>query len=336
MTLPPHAPTPYTSGMRAIRVEQFGGPEVLRVAEIDDPRPGAGEVVVRLHAAGVNPVEAYIRTGQYARLPELPYTPGGDGAGVVEALGEGVSGVAVGDRVYVAAFLGKTGTYAERIACAARTVHHLPASVSFAQGAALGVPAATAYRALVLRAQVKAGETVLVHGASGAVGIASVQLARGMGLRVFGTAGSDAGTAAVRDAGAHQVFDHHRDGYAAGITEAAGGGGVDVVLEMLANVNLDRDLTLLAPKGRVVVIGNRGRVEIDPRLTMGKETAILGTTLWSTTPQEYTQIHAALVAALESGVLRPVVGRELPLEQAAEAHRAILADRAVGKIVLTM
>ena len=322
--------------MRAIRVEQFGGPEVLQLAEVDDPVPGPGEVVVRLHAAGVNPVEAYIRSGQYARLPTLPYTPGGDGAGVVEALGEGVTGVTAGQRVYVAAFLGKTGTYAERIACPARSVHHLPDGVSFGQGAALGVPAATAYRALVLRAQVKAGETVLVHGASGAVGIAAVQLARGMGLRVLGTAGSDAGAAAAKDAGAHQVFDHSRDGYATLITEATGGAGVDVVLEMLANVNLDRDLTLLAPKGRVVVIGNRGRIEIDPRLTMGKETAILGTTLWSTTPQEYPQIHAALVAALDSGVLRPVVGRELPLEQAADAHRAILADRAVGKIVLTM
>ena len=322
--------------MRAIRVEQFGGPEVLRIAQVDDPQPAAGEVVVRLHAAGVNPVEAYIRTGQYARLPQLPYTPGGDGAGLVESVGDGVTGVAVGDRVYVAAFLGKTGTYAERIACNARTVHPLPAGVTFGQGAALGVPAATAYRALVLRADVKAGETVLVHGASGAVGIAAVQLARGLGLRVFGTAGSAAGAAAVRDAGAHAVFDHARDGYATNITEAAGTGGINVILEMLANVNLDRDLQLLAPKGRVVVIGNRGRVEIDPRLTMGKETAVMGTTLWSTTPDEYTQIHAALVAALESGVLRPVVGRELPLDEAAEAHRAILADRAIGKIVLTM
>ncbi|MBK5296246.1 MAG: NADPH:quinone reductase [Vicinamibacteria bacterium] len=322
--------------MRAVRVDQFGGPEVLRLVEVEDPRAAAGEVVVRLHAAGVNPVEAYIRTGQYARLPELPYTPGGDGAGVVEALGEGVSGMAVGDRVYVAAFLGKTGTYAERIACVARFVHPLPDGVSFGQGAALGVPAATAYRALVLRAQVKAGETVLVHGASGAVGIAAVQLARGLGLRVFGTAGSDAGAAAAKGAGAHDMFDHSQDGYATRITETAGARGVNVVLEMLANINLDRDLTLLAPRGRIVVIGSRGRIEIDPRQTMGKETAILGTTLWSTTPEEYTQIHAALVAALESGVLRPVVGRELPLEQAADAHRAILTDRAVGKIVLTM
>ena len=329
-------PYTYTRRMRAIRVEQFGGPEVLKLVEIQDPRPGAGEIVVRLHAAGVNPVDAYIRSGQYARLPELPYTPGGDGAGVVEVLGDGVTGLAVGDRVYVAAFLSKSGTYAERIACAARFVHSLPSGVSFGQGAALGVPAATAYRALVLRAHVKAGETILVHGASGAVGIAAVQLGRGLGLRVLGTAGSEQGSAAAREAGAHDVFDHREDGYAARISEAAGATGVNVILEMLANVNLERDLTLLAPKGRVVVIGNRGRIEIDPRLTMGKETAILGTTLWSTTPEEYTQIHAALVAALETGVLRPIVGRELPLEQAADAHRAILSDRAVGKIVLTM
>jgi NADPH2:quinone reductase len=322
--------------MRAIRVTEFGGPEVLKLVEISDPAPAPGEVVIRLHAAGVNPVEAYIRTGQYARLPELPYTPGGDGAGIVEAVGEDVTAWAPGDRVYVAAFLARTGTYAERMACSAAFIHRLPVHVSYAQGAALGVPAATAYRALVLRAQVKAGETVLIHGVSGAVGTAAAQLARGLGLRVIGTAGSEAGAAAAREGGAQAIFDHGEDGYATRITEATGGRGVDVVLEMLANVNLDRDLTLLAPKGRVVVIGNRGRIEIDPRLTMGKELAILGTTLWSTTPDEYRQIHAALVAALESGVLRPVVGRELPLDQAAEAHRAILADRAVGKMVLTM
>jgi NADPH:quinone reductase len=322
--------------MRAIRVSQFGGPEVLKLADVPDPVAGPGEVVVKLHAAGVNPVEAYIRTGQYARLPELPYTPGGDGAGVVESVGDGVSAWKAGDRVYVAAFLAKAGTYAEKIAVSAGHVHELPDSVSFAQGASLGVPAATAYRALVIRAGAKAGETLLVHGASGAVGIAAVQLARAMGLRVLGTAGSAAGANAVREAGADQVFDHHETEYPATITAATGGRGVDVILEMLANANLDRDLAMLAPKGRVVVIGSRGRIEIDPRQTMGKESAILGTTLWSTTPAEYTQIHAALVAALRSGVLRPIVGRHLPLAEAAEAHRAILAEKAVGKLVLTI
>jgi len=322
--------------MRAIRVSKFGGPEVLEMVEAPDPVAAPGQVVVRLHAAGVNPVEAYIRTGQYAHLPDLPYIPGSDGAGLVESLGEGVEGIRAGDRVYVAAFLAKSGTYAERVACDARFVHRLPDGVSFVQGAALGVPAATAYRALVLRAAVRAGDTLLVHGASGAVGVAAVQLARGMGVRVLGTAGSAAGEAAAREAGAHEVYDHTDDGYAARITAATGGAGVDVILEMLANVNLDRDLGLLAPKGRVVVIGSRGRVEIDPRQTMGKETAVLGTTLGSSTPAEYTQIHAALVAALESGVLRPIVGRELPLAEAAQAHRAILADKAAGKLVLTM
>ena len=322
--------------MRAVRVATFGDPDVLQVVETADPVAGAGEVVVRLHAAGVNPVEAYIRSGNYARLPELPYTPGADGAGVVDSVGGGVTTVKAGARVYVATLGLRFGTYAERIACPAHMVHPLPESVSFGQGAALGTPAATAYRGLVIRAGARAGETVLVHGASGAVGIAAVQLARALGLRVIGTAGSEPGRQAVLASGAVAALNHREEGYAAQITDLTGGRGVDIVIEALANVNLDRDLTLLAPKGRVVVIGNRGRIEIDPRQTMAKESAILGTLLWAATPEEYRQTHAALVAALEGGTLRPVVGREFPLDRAGEAHTAILQDRAVGKIVLTM
>jgi NADPH:quinone reductase len=322
--------------VKAIRVDQFGGPEVLRLADVPDPIPGPGEVVVQLHAAGVNPVDAYTRSGNYARLPELPYTPGSDGAGIIAAVGEGVRTRAVGDRVYVAALGIRNGTYAERLACPAHQAHLLPSRTSFSQGASLGVPAATAYRALVLRAHAKAGETVLVHGASGAVGNAAVQLARAHGLTVIGTAGSAEGLDAVRKAGAAHALNHHEDGYARKISDLTGGKGVDLVLEMLANVNLDRDLGLLAPKGRVVVIGNRGRVEIDPRQTMGKETAVLGTTLWATTPDEYREIHSGLQGALETGALEPLVGRELPLDRAADAHRAIVQDRAVGKLVLTI
>ncbi len=322
--------------MRAIRVDHFGDPDVLRVVDAPDPVAGAGEVVVRLHAAGVNPVEAYIRSGKYARLPELPYTPGSDGAGVVESVGPGVTAVVPGARVYIAALGQRFGTYAERIACPANVVHPLPDGVSFGQGAALGTPAATAYRALVIRAGAKAGETILVHGASGAVGIAAVQLARALGLRVIGTAGSEPGRQAVLSAGAIAALNHHEDGYAASIPELTAGRGPDIILEALANVNLDRDLGLLAPKGRVVVIGSRGRIEIDPRQTMAKESAILGVLLWAATPEEYRQTHAALVAALEAGTLRPVIGREFPLDRAGEAHHAILQDRAVGKIVLTL
>jgi NADPH:quinone reductase len=322
--------------VKAIRVAQFGGPDVMQLVDVSDPAPGPGEVAMQMHAAGVNPVDAYMRSGNYARLPPLPYTPGSDGAGVITALGDGVTTRAVGDRVYIAALGIRDGTYAERMVCPAHQVHALPAHTSFAQGAALGVPAATAYRALVLRAHVTAGETVLVHGASGAVGNCAVQLARALGLTVFGTAGSDAGLAAVRQAGAAHAFNHHEEGYTKHIAELTGGRGVDLVLEMLANVNLDRDLGLLAPRGRVVVIGSRGRIEIDPRQTMGKESAVLGTTLWATTPGEYRQIHAGLEGALASRALEPLVGRELPLGHAEEAHRVILQDRAVGKIVLTM
>jgi NADPH:quinone reductase len=322
--------------VRAIRVSQFGGPEVLTVSDVPDPTPGPSEVVVRLHAAGVNPVETYVRTGNYARLPELPYTPGSDGAGVVESVGSGVTDIKPGDRVYVAALGARFGTYAERMAVSRGLVHPLPDRVSFAQGAALGVPAATAYRALFLRGRAQPAETLLVHGASGGVGLAAIQLAKAHGLTVLGTAGSEAGLAAVRQAGAGAAFNHSADGYAQEILAATGSRGVDLVVENLANVNLDRDLGLLAKGGRVIVVGNRGRVEIDPRQTMGKEAAILGTTLWNTTPEEYRSIHAALVAALEAGTLVPIVGRELPLGEAATAHRAIIEDRAAGKIVLTM
>jgi len=322
--------------MRAIVVKQFGGPEELRLADVPDPHPAPGQVVVRLHAAGVNPYEAYIRSGKYARLPELPYTPGSDGAGLVEALGEGVTSVAPGTRVYVATSIVRFGTYAERIACDASMVHPLPDAVSFSQGAALGVPAATAYRALLIRGNARAGETVLVHGASGGVGTAAVQFARSLGLRVIGTAGSAEGLETAKRAGADRVLNHREEGYLARIPEITGGTGVDLILEMLANVNLDKDLGVLASKGRVIVIGNRGRVDIDPRQTMAKESAILGMQLWAASPEEMRQTHAAIGAALLTGVLKPAVGRELPLEAAPEVHRAVLEENATGKIVLTM
>jgi NADPH:quinone reductase len=322
--------------MKAIVVTQFGGPEELQMADVPDPEPTAAQVVVRLHAAGVNPYETYIRSGKYARLPQLPYTPGSDGAGIVESVGEGVTGPAPGTRVYVATSVARAGTYAERIACDASLVHPLPDSVSFSQGAAIGVPAATAYRALVIRAQARAGETVLVHGASGGVGLVATQLARGLGLRVIGTAGTPEGLDAVRRAGAEVLLNHREDGYLAKIPELTGGKGVDIILEMLANVNLDNDLGILAAKGRVVVVGNRGRVEIDARQTMAKETAILGMQLWAASLEEMRQTHAAIGAALTTGVLKPGIARELPLASAPEAHRAVMEDPATGKIVLTM
>ena len=318
--------------MRAISVKEFGGPEVLRLEEVPTPQPGPGQVLVRMHAIGVNPVETYIRAGKYARLPQLPYTPGNDGAGVIEQVGPGVTEFKPGDRVYTAGSL--SGTYAEFGLCKLEQVHPLPENVSFAQGAAMGTPYATAYRGLIQRAEAKPGETVLVHGASGGVGTAAVQLARAGGLRVFGTAGSDQGLKLAREQGAHEVFDHRARDHFEQIMNSTDGRGVDVIVELLANVNLGKDLTILAKRGRVAIVGSRGRVEIDPRDTMQRDVDLRGMVLPNTSPEEMASIHAALVAGLENGTLRPVISKEFPLADAAQAHRAVMEAGAVGKIVL--
>jgi NADPH2:quinone reductase len=218
--------------------------------------------------------------------------------------------------------------------CDEALAHPLPDRVSFAQGAALGVPYSTAWRALFMRARARAGETLLVHGASGGVGTAAVELGRSHGLRVIGTAGTKEGMDLAREHGAHHVLNHRDADYLQQVLPLTGNAGVDVVLEMLANVNLDRDLDVLARNGRVVVIGNRGRVEIDPRKAMARDGAILGMTLFNATPEESREIHAGLVAGLETGTLNPVVGKEFPLAEAAKAHVAVMESGAYGKIVL--
>jgi NADPH2:quinone reductase len=318
--------------MKAIRVHEFGGPEVMKLEEVPALTAGPGQVVVSVKAAGVNPVDTYIRSGAYAAKPRLPYTPGKDAAGTVEAVGNGVESIAVGARVYLAEPL--SGAYAGQALCDASQVHPLPERVSFAQGAGVFVPYATAYRALYQRARVQAGETVLVHGASGGVGIAAVQMARAGGLTVIGTAGTDKGRKLVLEQGAHYAVDHRKEGYEEEIRSLTKGRGVDVILEMLANVNLARDLTLLALRGRVVVIGNRGSIEINPRAAMQRDLNILGLMLANATPEEMVAVHAALVAGLENGTLNPVVGREMPLAEAARAHQAVMEPGAYGKIVL--
>jgi NADPH2:quinone reductase len=314
-------------------VHEFGGPEVLKLEEVPDPQPGPGQVVVRVHAVGVNPVEAYIRTGTYAAKPNLPYTPGGDSGGVVLAVGPGVKRLKAGDRVYTTASL--TGTYAEQALCDEAKVQRLPDHVSFEQGAALGIPYGTAYRGLFQRAEAKPAETVLVHGASGGVGTAAVQLARAAGMVVIGTAGSEDGMKLVMEQGAHHALNHATEGYLDELMKLTEGRGVDVIIELLANKNLARDLTVLARKGRVAVIGNRGTIEINPRDAMSREADIRGVTLMNTSDAEYKEMHAALIAGLESGALHPVIGERIPLAEAARAHAEIMrASGARGKMVL--
>jgi NADPH2:quinone reductase len=318
--------------MKTILVREFGGPEVLKLEEVPTPKPQPNQVLVKVHAAGVNPYDTYMRNGTYAIKPPLPYTPGSDAAGVVEAIGSGITKVKPGDRVYTAKTV--SGAYAEYALALEEQVHTLPEKITFPQGAGVWIPYGTAYHALHHSAEARAGETVLIHGASGGVGTAAAQMARAMGLVVFGTAGTQKGLDLAKREGAHQVFDHTKANYQEEILKTTGGKGVDVVLEMLANVNLAHDLKLLAFRGRVIVIGNRGEVTINPRDLMSRRGSVRAFTLWRITEAEEKEIHAGLIAGLEYGTLRPVVGKQIPLAEAARAHKEVLEPGASGKIVL--
>jgi NADPH2:quinone reductase len=319
--------------MKAIRVHEFGGPEVLKLEDVPDPKAGAGEVVVNVEAIGVNPVETYICAGSYGPK-DFPFTPGTDAAGTVFAIGEGVTHVKPGDRVYTAGSV--SGTYAEKTLCKAAQVLPLPSNITFAHGAALGVPYVTAYRGLFQRAQAIPGESVLVHGATGGVGLAAVQLASAAGLTVYATGGSEAGRKLVAEQGAEHVLNHKDPGYLDELKTLTGASGLDVILEMLANVNLGKDLGLLALHGRVIVIGSRGKVEIDPRGTMIRDADIRGMGGANISDSDRVSIHAALIAGLTNGTLRPIVAKEFPLSEASRAQEAVMSSEsgAKGKLIL--
>jgi NADPH:quinone reductase len=251
---------------------------------------------------------------------------------VVESLGDGVAGLSQGDSVYVAGTL--SGSYAGVTLCSESQVHRLASHLTFEQGAAIGIPYATAYRALFHRAAARAGEVVLIHGATGGVGTAAVQLARAAGMTVIATGGTEKGRSSVAEQGAHHVLDHHAADYLDQLMELTDGKGVNVILEMLANVNLDKDLGVMSKHGRVVVIGNRGRIEIDPRAAMTRDLNILGMTLFNTSDEDRASIHAGLIAGLANGTLKPIVGKEMALADAPRAHEAVLQPGAFGKIVL--
>jgi NADPH2:quinone reductase len=317
--------------MQAIRVHQFGGPEVLKLEEVPDPKPARGQVVIRIHAIGVNPVDTYIRAGKYGEL-KFPYTPGKDAAGVIESVGEAVTEFKIGDRVYTDVTL--TGAYAEKTLCDLATVHRLPEPATFQQGAAVGVPAGVAYYALFYRAQGKPGETVLIHGGTGGVGVAAIQLARAAGFTVIATAGDEKGRAFALQQGAHQAADHAVTDRPDELKLLTANRGIDIILEMLANQNLAKDLTVLNKRGRVMVIGSRGPIEIDPREAMKRDADIRGVVLMNASPEEHRGIYAAITAALESKTLRPVIGLELPLAEAPKAHHEIMDGQSHGKIIL--
>jgi NADPH2:quinone reductase len=318
--------------MRAIRVHETGEPEVLLVDEIPDLQPGPGQVLVQVKAIGVNPVDTYVRSGHYASIPPLPYIPGSDAAGIVAAVGQGVRRWKPGQRVYTGH--SAKGAYAEQLICGERDIFALPDNASFEAGASLGVPYATAYHALFQVAKVVPGEEILIHGASGGVGVAAVQLARAHGLTVCGTAGTEAGLEFVREQGAKYVLNHREAGYLSDALGATCGRGFDAIIEMAAHTNLGHDLTLLAPHGRVAIVGSRGEVQINPRDLMSRQASVAGVILFGATADETASIHAAIGAGLENASLQPRIWKRFPLEEAPAAHHAITEPGTLGKIIL--
>ena len=276
--------------MKAIRVHEFGLPAVMKLEDVPDPRPAANQLVIAVKAAGVNPVDTYMRAGTYAKKPPLPYTPGFDAAGIVESVGPDVRRFKPGDRVYINHNI--SGAYAEKTLCDEDSVFPLSSRLTFAQGAGVWVPYATAHYALHEAAKARPGETVLIHGASGGVGSAAAQIARAWGMNVIGTAGTDKGLKMVQEQGA-LALSHHDPKYIERISDATSGRGPDVILEMLANVNLAKDLSMIARRGRIVVIGNRGTIEINPRDAMGKGASIIGMILMSITPDETCLLYTS-------------------------------------------
>lgn len=322
--------------MKAIVVHDFGGPEVLKVEDIAEPIPVAGEVRVKLAVAGVNPNEAYTRTGTYSFVPELPYTPGFDGAGIIDAVGAGVTDFAIGDRVFINASgtTKNTGTYAEKAVVIASAVYHLPEKLSFEEGASLGIPGLAAYQAIVSRSEVKAEDTVLIHGASGAVGLIAIQIAKALGAQVIGSSSTEEGRQLILNEGADAAINHVKIDQYDDIYAVTDGKGPDVIIEMLANKNLETDLNIINKFGRIIILGSRGKIEIDPRHTMGKGTDIRGMSSAYLTDQQKRDSFKDILRFVEEGKVKPLVGDRLDLDQARQAHEIILDKKGNGKLVL--
>jgi NADPH2:quinone reductase len=328
--------------VRAIVVRAPGGFEALGVAEVPDPVPGPGEVLVDVAAAGVNRADLLQRAGHYPPPPGAPAWPGLEVSGVVAALGPGVAlpddgGWRVGQKV---AALLAGGGYAERVAVPAGQLLPVPSSVALVDAAALPEAACTAWTNLVGTGGLRAGQTVLVQGGSGGVGSVAVQIAAALGARVIATAGSAERALRCVQLGAELGIDHRAGDVVGAVLEATDGRGVDVVLDVLGAGGLAANLAMLATGGRLVVIGlQRGaRAEIDLGLLLARRLTVAGTTLRSRPAAEKAAIVAAVRAnvwpMLDDGRLRPVVHARLPLDRAGDAHRLLESGTVFGKILL--
>lgn len=323
--------------MKAVRVTRFGLEHPMVLEDAEEPRPDAGEILARVAAAGVNPLEIAIRSGKHprARAMRPPYTCGTDVAGEVEAVGEGVDAFAPGDRVWGRAL---TGAYAGKALLSAASTGRLPDAMSFAEGAALPIPLLTAWNALVVKGEAAPGDCVLVQGGAGGVGHLAIQLARAMGCRVFATASSKEKADFCLAAGAGAVVNYREESVPGRVMELSAGRGADVVVETAACENLPADLELIAVNGRIVVVGTGTGKGPDAAISlpaaMGRDARILALSSGNLNPL-VPGILKRLRPLLERGAVKPHVGRELPLERANDSHELLLGGKFLGKVNLT-
>jgi putative PIG3 family NAD(P)H quinone oxidoreductase len=324
--------------MQAITIPSPGGPDALVLAEVPDPTPAAGEVRIAVAAAGVNRADVMQRMGFYPPPEGASAYPGLEVSGTIDALGEGVTGWAVGDQVCA---LLTGGGYAERVCVPAAQVLPVPAGVSLRDAAALPEVVATVWSNVFLTANLQPGEVVLVHGGSSGIGTMAIQLAREAGATVAVTAGSAAKLAVCRDLGARILVNYRDEDFVAVVKEATGGAGADVVLDNMGAKYLPRNVEVLATNGRLVVIGLQGGVrgELDLGRLLSKRAAVIATSLRARPPAEKATIVAAVREhvwpLVEAGRVRPVVHAAYPLGGAADAHREMESSAHIGKILLT-
>ncbi len=320
--------------MKAMCAHQFGGPEQLRLEDAPDPQVEQGQIQIRVRAAGINPADLVRLSGRLQPL-KLPYIPGTDVCGEVEAIGAGVTNVKEGERVFGRAL---SGGYAEKTCLLASEAIPLPANLSFAEGAAIPIPFYTAYRALHHKAGLKAGETALISAGGGGVGVAAIQLAKVAGARVITTVGSKEKAERTKELGADVALNYREQDFAAEVQKLTDGKGVEVIIENVAADNLAKDFVVLARDGRIVLIGTgTGK---SPEATFSvfsalmKDANLYGMSLINASPviPEMAQILTGLFA---QGKLKAVVSQSYPLSEAPQAMGDLLASKVFGKLVLT-
>ncbi len=319
--------------MRAAYYESTGSPDVVRVGDLPTPVPAPGQVRVRVHAAALNPVDAYLRAGLVTMPLPFPFVTGSDFAGTVDVVGAGVTGFAAGDRVWGSnqGLLGRPGTFAEFVCPPAEFVYPLPDGVPFEATAAAALTGISAHLGLFRRARLAAGETVFVNGGTGGVGSMVVQMARAVGARVVCTVGSAGKAEVVKRLGADAVLDYKADDVTAGVLAFTGGAGVNVYYETQPPADLDAVVARTAADGRVVVMAGRTARPVLPNGPFYvKGLSLVGFAMFNSPPAEQRACAADIGRWLAEGKLTPLIGRTFPLAEAAAAHR-LQDDNTLGK-----